>query len=106
MIPNEVFSFITGSATKGIGPARMQWNKGVQERVSTTSSMLSQIKGIKMMGLTDYFSSVVQNLRVSELDMSKKFRMFIVRIILIGMYSSSTQSSLYQYRPNSRILCF
>lgn len=61
----------------------MMWNEGVQERVSTTSSMLSQIKGIMMMGLTDYFATMVQQLRVAELDMSKKFRMFIVRIILI-----------------------
>ncbi|ROW08715.1 hypothetical protein VPNG_06410 [Cytospora leucostoma] len=74
-------------ATGGIGPARMQWNEGVQERVSTTSSMLSQMKGIKMTGLTDYFAKLVQKLRVSELDMSKKFRMYIVRIILIANFS-------------------
>lgn len=61
----------------------MAWNEGVQQRVSTTSSMLAQIKQIKMMGLTDYFAAMVHKLRVSELDMSKKFRLFIVRIILI-----------------------
>ncbi|KZL77916.1 ABC multidrug transporter [Colletotrichum tofieldiae] len=83
IIPAIVCSFITERATDGIGPARMAWNEGVQERVSTTSSMLAQIKGIKMMGLTDYFANMVQKLRVTELDMSKKFRMFIVRIILI-----------------------
>ncbi|KAI8313633.1 ABC transporter [Colletotrichum sp. SAR11_59] len=87
MIPAVVCSFITERATDGIGPARMMWNEGVQERVSTTSSMLSQIKGIKMMGLTDYFATMVQQLRVAELDMSKKFRMFIVRIILISNLS-------------------
>ncbi|KAH0437695.1 ABC multidrug transporter [Colletotrichum camelliae] len=48
---------------------------------------LAQIKGIKMMGLTDYFAAMVQQLRVAELDMSKKFRMFIVRIILISNLS-------------------
>ncbi|KAI8198964.1 ABC transporter [Colletotrichum sp. SAR 10_65] len=87
MIPAVVCSFITERATDGIGPARMMWNEGVQERVSTTSSMLSQIKGIKMMGLTDYFATIVQQLRIAELDMSKKFRMFIVRIILISNLS-------------------
>ncbi|KAF4934491.1 ABC transporter gloK [Colletotrichum fructicola] len=87
MIPAVICSFITERATDGIGPARMMWNEGVQERVSTTSSMLSQIKGIKMMGLTDYFATMVQQLRVAELDMSKKFRMFIVRIILISNLS-------------------
>lgn len=46
--------------------------------------MLAQIKGLKMMGLTDYMSELIQNLRVTELECSKKFRMFIVRIILIS----------------------
>lgn len=46
--------------------------------------MLAQIKGLKMMGLTDYMSELIQNLRVAELECSKKFRMFIVRIILIS----------------------
>ncbi|KAK2756862.1 ABC multidrug transporter [Colletotrichum kahawae] len=87
MIPAVLCSLITERATDGIGPARMMWNEGVQERVSTTSSMLAQIKGIKMMGLTDYFAAMVQQLRVAELDMSKKFRMFIVRIILISNLS-------------------
>lgn len=67
----------------------MAWNQGVQERVSRTSSVLSQIKGIMMMGLGDYMSSIIHNLRVSELDLSKKFRMFIVRINLIGMLRTS-----------------
>ncbi|KAK2043559.1 P-loop containing nucleoside triphosphate hydrolase protein [Colletotrichum somersetense] len=87
VIPAVLCTFITERATDGIGPARMMWNEGVQERVSTTSSMLAQIKGIKMMGLTDYFATMVQKLRITELDMSKKFRMFIVRIILISNLS-------------------
>ncbi|KAK1958778.1 ABC multidrug transporter [Colletotrichum sublineola] len=87
VIPAVLCTFITGRATDGIGPARMMWNEGVQERVSTTSSMLAQIKGIKMMGLTDYFATMVQQLRIAELNMSKKFRMFIVRIILISNLS-------------------
>ncbi|KAK2021515.1 hypothetical protein LX32DRAFT_631562 [Colletotrichum zoysiae] len=87
VIPAVLCTFITERATDGIGPARMMWNEGVQERVSTTSSMLAGIKGIKMMGLTDYFATMVQKLRITELDMSKKFRMFIVRIILISFTS-------------------
>lgn len=49
--------------------------------------MLAQIKGIKMMGLTDYVSDLIQRLRVTELNLSKRFRMIIVRIILIGKLS-------------------
>ena len=38
-----------------------------------------------MMGLSDYMSSLIQCLRVAELNLSKKFKMFIVRIIMICM---------------------
>ncbi|KAK1994915.1 P-loop containing nucleoside triphosphate hydrolase protein [Colletotrichum falcatum] len=94
VIPAVLCTFITERATDGIGPARMMWNEGVQERVSTTSSMLAQIKGIKMMGLDDYFAATVQRLRIAELDMSKKFRMFIVRIILISNLSDQMTSAV------------
>lgn len=88
-----------------MGPARGQWNRGVQKRVSTTSSMLAQIKGLKMIGLTDYISKVVQGLRVAELELSKKFRIFIVRILLICtcINVSSTQFSSCN-RINSQFL--
>lgn len=79
-----VSSVATNYATDGIGPARGMWNQAVQERVSITSSMLSQIKGLKMMGLTDYIAKLIQSLRASELELSKKFRAFIIRIIVIG----------------------
>ncbi|KAK0391974.1 hypothetical protein NLU13_1472 [Sarocladium strictum] len=87
VVPAVLCTLITERATDGIGPARMMWNEGVQQRVSTTSLMLAQIKGIKMTGLVDYFATLVQKLRIAELDMSKKFRMFIVRIILISNLS-------------------
>lgn len=67
-----------------MGPARMEWNAKVQKRVATTSSMLDQIKGIKMMGLSDRISSLIQSLRIIELDTSKAFRMFFVWISMIG----------------------
>lgn len=79
-----VSSIATNYATDGIGPARGMWNKAVQKRVSITSSMLSQTKGLKMMGLTDYIAELIQNLRASELELSKKFRAFIIRIVVIG----------------------
>lgn len=75
----------TNYVTDGIGPARAMWNQTIQKRVSSTSSMLTQIKGLKMMGLTDYIAKSIQDLRASELEVSKIFRAFIVKIVLIGM---------------------
>lgn len=98
---SSVCTLITERATDGIGPARMMWNEGVQQRVSTTSSMLAQIKGIKMTGLVDYFATLVQKLRIAELDMSKKFRMFIVRIILICKSLRSKSSPFHLTQANT-----
>lgn len=67
-----------------MGPARMAWNSKVQKRVSTTSATLNQIKGVKMMGLSDRIATLVQSLRVMELESSKTFRMFFVWINIIG----------------------
>lgn len=62
----------------------MEWNSKVQKRVTTTSSTLNQVKGVKMMGLSDRISDLIQSLRVAELDSSKAFRMFFVWISMIG----------------------
>ncbi|KAH8203470.1 hypothetical protein TruAng_002341 [Truncatella angustata] len=87
VVPAVASSVATNYATDGIGPARGMWNQAVQERVSITSSMLSQIKGLKMMGLTDYIAKLIQSLRASELELSKKFRAFIIRIVMIANFS-------------------
>lgn len=64
----------------------MEWSGGVQKRVGDTSSMLSQMKSLKMMGLTDYMGKHLRRLRIHELDLSKKFRTMIVWIIAIGTF--------------------
>lgn len=89
-----------------MGPARMEWNAKVQKRVATTSSMLEQIKGIKMMGLSDPISNLIQSLRIMELNTSKAFRMFFVWISMIGKsfndFNSGPQSPNPPTAPLSR----
>ncbi|RCI13536.1 hypothetical protein L249_5547 [Ophiocordyceps polyrhachis-furcata BCC 54312] len=84
LFPAVVSSIATARVARGIGPAKALWNSKVQKRVSTTSSALSQIKGIKMMGLGDRISQLIQSLRVSELDSSKNFRIFSVWMNMIA----------------------
>jgi ATP-binding cassette, subfamily C (CFTR/MRP), member 1 len=74
-----------------MGPARMAWNAKVQKRVSTISSALNQIKGIKMMGLADRISHLIQSLRVAELESSKSFRLFFVWMNMIGTLISQKE---------------
>jgi len=86
--PTEVITVCTLSISRvarSMGPTRMIWNRAIQKRVAVTSSTLGQMKGIKIMGLTDCLSSAIQNQRVTELELSKQFRMLIVWANMIGM---------------------
>jgi ATP-binding cassette, subfamily C (CFTR/MRP), member 1 len=69
-----VSTLVSTKFSAGMGPAGVAWNMGVQKRVAVTSSMLSQIKRIKMMGLTEYVCDTVQGLRELELKLSIKFQ--------------------------------
>lgn len=73
-----------GVISPAMGPARVKWSKAIQERVGTASSMLSQIKGIKMMGLSDFFHNVIRDLRIEELKLSVKFRWLLVQLHVLG----------------------
>ncbi|KAK1984403.1 ABC transporter [Colletotrichum cereale] len=73
------------------GKASAEWIKASQDRVSTTSKTLGNIKWLKVSGLNDVAFSVIQKLRGTELEVSKRFR------ILLGvsmMFSSGRGDTL------------
>lgn len=65
------------------------WLEAIERRISSTTSMLSSIKGIKMLGLTSTLMRYVHNLRISELDISKKFRKLLVWNMAFGKLPDS-----------------
>lgn len=71
----------------------MEWAEATQKRVSTASLFLSQIKSLKMMGLTNYVSKKLRGLRIHEANESKKFRTHIVWILGVGMCSFQPSKS-------------
>ncbi|PWI66156.1 hypothetical protein PCL_05374 [Purpureocillium lilacinum] len=79
--------FLSTYVSDGIGPARMDWAEATQKRVSTTSLFLTQIKSLKMMGLTAYVSRKLRGLRIQEASESKKFRTYIVWILGVANIS-------------------
>ncbi|VTO84019.1 unnamed protein product [Fusarium graminearum] len=83
LVPTIVTTILSGIISVAMEPATVQWNAMVQKRVGETSSMLDQIKGIKMMGLTDFFRQTVQSLRVKELKASAKFRWLLVYFVAL-----------------------
>lgn len=66
-----------------VGKAQTAWIEGIQTRVDVTSAMLGVMKAVKMLGFSDILTDIVQNLRLDELELSKKFRKLLcIRIFL------------------------
>lgn len=68
--------------------AQKDWTASIADRVEKTSKMIAQIKAIKMTGLEDVMATYVQNLREIEVDHSKRTRVWLLRLYVIGKCSS------------------
>ena len=62
------------------------WLEAIEKRISATAAMLSSIKGIKMCGLGDKLLISLQELRVDELRISKRFRRLLIWNMVFGMF--------------------
>lgn len=60
-----------------------RWNEKIEERVSKTSRVLSQLPAIKMTGLAPNAIEFLQQQRIEEIEVSKKYRN--VQIFLLGL---------------------
>lgn len=65
-------------------PAQKMWNAAIQERVGVTSSVLGQMKEVKLLGLTQRWSHDIHALRVKELELNASYRKFIVAVNVVG----------------------
>ncbi|KAK4208910.1 hypothetical protein QBC37DRAFT_60766 [Rhypophila decipiens] len=54
------------------------WLEAIEKRISATSAMLNSIKGVKMCGLKDTLLASLQQLRIDEMRISKKFRKLLI----------------------------
>ncbi|KAH8602264.1 P-loop containing nucleoside triphosphate hydrolase protein [Bisporella sp. PMI_857] len=54
------------------------WLTAIEKRITATTTMLSSMKGVKMGGLTATLTKSIQDLRVQELDISKRFRKLLI----------------------------
>lgn len=68
-------------------PRQKAWNQAVQERVALTSTMLSNMKAVKMMGFSHGIQVTLQAARMAELAASAGFRRFMAVVNTIGMCS-------------------
>lgn len=61
-----------------------RWLEAIERRISSTSSMLGSMKGIKMLGLQSALLKSVHGLRLDELSISRKFRKLLVWNMALG----------------------
>ncbi len=54
------------------------WIEATQRRVAVTAATLGIMKGLKLSGLGDLAFSTINNLRILELQVSKKFRRLLI----------------------------
>jgi ATP-binding cassette subfamily C (CFTR/MRP) protein 1 len=54
------------------------WLEGIERRIAATNAMLNSMKGVKMGGLTEVLRDDLQQLRIDELNISKKFRKLLI----------------------------
>ena len=70
--------------SKRIGGKAKIWTEAVQQRLAKTSSMLGNMKSIKMMGLGDFMFELVQGQRIRELSYQNSFRWIVLWINVFG----------------------
>lgn len=75
--------------SKYIGNSQKVWIQGIQTRVGVTASMIGSMKGVKMLGFTSIISNIIQELRITELKLSRLFRQLLnVRIFVANSTST------------------
>ncbi|KAF6805035.1 hypothetical protein CMUS01_14711 [Colletotrichum musicola] len=63
---------------KNLQAKQKAWNEATQKRLALTASMLTSMKSLKMLGVTPHTESMVQELRLQELEMARKVRWMMV----------------------------
>ncbi|KAJ5876727.1 hypothetical protein N7455_000192 [Penicillium solitum] len=75
-------SFTMGNA---ISARQENWLRATEKRINFTTSILGSIRNVKVLGLTEVMSSMIEELRFQELEISKKFRQLSsIRVCMIN----------------------
>jgi ATP-binding cassette, subfamily C (CFTR/MRP), member 1 len=64
--------------------AQKAWVERVETRIAITSTMLGDLKAIKMLGLEHVLLSLISGLRQIELNTSARFRRLLFAQVVIG----------------------
>ncbi|PYH92309.1 multidrug resistance-associated protein [Aspergillus ellipticus CBS 707.79] len=76
-------SFAMGNA---VSVRQKTWLQATEMRINFTSEVLGSIRNVKFLGLTEIMSDEIEALRLSELQISKKFRQVqTIRICMVNL---------------------
>ncbi|KAJ5285483.1 ABC transporter [Penicillium chrysogenum] len=75
-------SFAMGNA---VSARQKSWLRATEKRINFTTSILGSIRNVKVLGLTEVMSSMIEGLRTEELEISKKFRQLqSIRVCMVN----------------------
>ncbi|KAL7934474.1 P-loop containing nucleoside triphosphate hydrolase protein [Trichoderma chlorosporum] len=80
-----VFITIISQISVATKNAQVAWVEKVQERLRATTSLLGDIKAIKMLALPQALSGLLTNLRTKEIKTSKMFRELLVVTLVLSL---------------------
>ncbi|KAM0216210.1 hypothetical protein ACHAQI_002626 [Fusarium lateritium] len=70
--------FLSGSIGKMMVARQIQYQKATQSRINLTSEVLSSMKPVKMLGLSERFKDIVSQRRDDEINAGKHYRLIQV----------------------------
>ncbi|TVY42741.1 ABC transporter [Lachnellula subtilissima] len=92
-------SHVSRFVAKQLHPRQKAWNNATQSRVAATSSMLSAMKTIKMLGFQQHLSNRIQELRKEELYAASKLRWLMV-------YYNASANALGIFSPSITLVVY
>lgn len=92
------FSFAIGNA---VSARQKSWLQATEKRINFTTSILGSIRNVKVLGLTQVMSSMIEGLRTEELEISKKFRKLqSIRVCMDVCFDLSSKSTILCYQAH------
>ncbi|KIX01229.1 uncharacterized protein Z518_08954 [Rhinocladiella mackenziei CBS 650.93] len=80
-----VFVVATSKISVAAKNAQVDWIEKVQERLRVTSTMLRDMKAVKMTGLSGVMFDIIQSLRMGEIKTSRAYRKLLTAMVFLSL---------------------
>ncbi|KAL2165882.1 hypothetical protein VTG60DRAFT_3684 [Thermothelomyces hinnuleus] len=87
-----VMMVLAGICSAPLGPRQVAWLAATESRVKSTMFMITGFKEVKMLGLSPDYMQNLQKLRLTEVNLGRRFRRILS--IIITLSAASTELSI------------